>query len=94
MFIAIGFMIFGGILGFLLRKKEFRNISKIITILIWLLLFILGLEVGANPQIISGLTNIGVEALIITLAAVSGSAVAALLLWKYINNRGKDFYEE
>lgn len=94
MFIAIGFMIFGGILGFLLRKKELRNISKIITILIWLLLFILGLEVGANPQIISGLTNIGVEALIITLAAVSGSAVAALLLWKYINNRKKDFYEE
>jgi len=94
MFIAIGFMIFGGILGFLLRKKELRNISKIITILIWLLLFTLGLEVGVNPQIISGLTNIGVEALIITLAAVSGSAVVALLLWKYINNRRKDFYEE
>lgn len=94
MFIAIGFMVFGGILGFLLRKKEFRNISKIITILIWLLLFILGLEVGANPQIISGLGNIGVEALIITFAAVFGSAVAALLLWKYINNRRKELHEE
>lgn len=94
MFIAIGFMVFGGILGFLLRKKEFRNISKIITLLIWILLFILGLEVGGNPQIISGLTNIGIEALIITVAAVLGSAIAALVLWKRINNKQKGLHEE
>ncbi|MDY9919382.1 MULTISPECIES: LysO family transporter [Proteiniphilum] len=94
MFIAIGFMLLGGIFGFVLRKKEFRNISKIIILLIWLLLFILGLEVGSNPEIISGLANIGVEALIITLAAVFGSAVAALLLWKHINNKRKGLHEE
>lgn len=85
MFIAIGFMVLGCIFGFLLRKKELKNIGKIISILIWLLLFLLGLEVGANPQIISGLTNLGFEALIITCAAVLGSAIAALLLWKLIN---------
>jgi len=84
----------GGVFGFLLRKKEFRNISKIITLLIWILLFILGLEVGGNPQIISGLTNIGIEALIITAAAVLGSAIAALLLWKRINNKQKGLHEE
>lgn len=94
MFIAIGFMVLGGVFGFLLRKKEFRNISKIITLLIWILLFILGLEVGGNPQIISGLTNIGIEALIITVAAVLGSAIAALLLWKRINNKQKGLHEE
>lgn len=87
-------MVLGTLFGFLLRKKEFKNISKIITLLIWFLLFILGLEVGANPQIISGITSIGIEALVITLAAVTGSAVAALLLWKHINNRRKDFHEE
>ena len=94
MFIAIGFMVLGGILGYLFRKKEFRNISKIITLFIWLLLFILGLEVGANPEILSGLTNIGVEALMITLAAVLGSAMAALLLWKHINKKRKGFHEK
>lgn len=94
MFIAIGFMVLGGVFGFLLRKKEFRNISKIITLLIWILLFILGLEVGGNPQIISGLTNIGIEALVITAAAVLGSAIAALLLWKRINNKQKGLHEE
>lgn len=94
MFIAIGFMVLGVILGYLLRKKEFRNISKIITLFIWLLLFILELEVGANPEILSGLTNIGMEAVIITLAAVLGSAMAAFLLWKHIHKKRKGFYEK
>lgn len=94
MFIAIGFMVLGGVLGFLFRKKELRNIPHIISLLICLLLFILGLEVGGNPEIISGLANIGIEALIITIAAVAGSAVAALLLWKHINKKEKNFHEE
>ena len=84
MFIAIGFMLMGVLIGFLLRKKVFKNISKLITGLIWLLLLILGVEVGGNSQIVSGLPVIGVEALIITAAAIIGSAVAAFLLWKRI----------
>lgn len=68
MFVAIGFMLAGGVIGYLLRKKEFKHISKVITGLIWLLLFILGIEVGGNPRIVSGLTAMGVEALIITVA--------------------------
>lgn len=84
MFIAIGFMLVGVLIGFLSRKKAFKNISKLITGLIWLLLFILGVEVGGNAQIVSGLSVIGLEALIITVAAVIGSTVAAFLLWKRI----------
>lgn len=87
MFVAIGFMLVGGVAGYLFRKREFRHISKIITGLIWLLLFILGVEVGSNPRIVSGLTAMGVEALMITVAAVIGSAVAALLLWRQIGEK-------
>lgn len=87
MFIAIGFMVVGGGIGYLLRKKEFKHISKMITGLIWLLLFILGIEVGGNPRIVSGLAAMGVEALMITVAAVIGSAVAALLLWRQIGKK-------
>ena len=87
MFVAIGFMVVGGGIGYLLRKKEFKHISKMITGLIWLLLFILGIEVGGNPRIVSGLTARGVEALMITVAAVIGSVVAALLLWRQIGKK-------
>lgn len=93
MFIAIGFMVMGGIVGFLQRKKKFSNTSNVITGLIWLLLFILGVEVGANPRIIAGLATLGVEALITTIAAVLGSAVAALLLWRFINKNKKNIHE-
>lgn len=65
------------------------NISKIITVIIWVLLFLLGVEVGTNPEIIAGLGTIGVEALIITIAAVLGSAIMALLLWRYIKKSKK-----
>lgn len=88
MFIVIAFMLLGGIIGYFLRKKELGYIPKIITILIWLLLLLLGMEVWSNPDIVSGIATIGKEALIITVAAVMGSAAMALLLWKLIK-RGK-----
>ena len=89
MFIVITFMLIGGILGYILRRRNTGYTSKVIMILICLLLLLLGIEVGQNPQIIDGLATIGVDALIITLAAVAGSAIMALLLWNYIKSRKK-----
>ncbi|HHU96275.1 MAG: LysO family transporter [Bacteroidota bacterium] len=94
MFIAIGFMVLGGVAGFLLRKREFKHITKLIMGFIFLLLFLLGVEVGSNPQIIAGFASIGLEALVITLAAVLGSALAALLLWRHIRNSKKGVHEK
>lgn len=86
MFIVIGLMFSGIFLGYILRNKELKHINKVITILIWVLLFLLGIDVGSNNEIISGLHTIGVEALIITVAAVLGSITGALLLWKWIKS--------
>ena len=52
MFTIIGLMLTGMLLGYLLRKRDLKKIHQIITLLIWLLLFILGIEVGSNEQII------------------------------------------
>lgn len=89
MFIVIAFMILGTVVGYIFREKRLGNISKIITVIIWMLLFLLGIEVGTNPDIIAGLATIGIEALIITIAAVLGSAIMALLLWRYIKKSKK-----
>ena len=90
MFIIIGIMLTGMLLGFLLRNKRLSWIHKIITLLIWVLLFILGIDVGGNETIIKGLHTLGLEALIITLAAVIGSILCAWGLWYllYIRNKG------
>ena len=67
MFTIIGLMLTGMLLGYLLRKRSLHKIHTVITVLIWALLFILGIEVGGNEQIIKGLHTIGIEAVILTL---------------------------
>ena len=62
MFIIIGIMFAGMLLGFLLRKQRLSWIHKVITVFIWLLLFLLGIDVGSNQEIINGLHTIGLEA--------------------------------
>ncbi|MDD3041122.1 LysO family transporter [Bacteroides sp.] len=92
MFIIIGIMLTGMLIGYLLRSKRLTWIHKIITFLIWLLLFLLGIDVGGNEAIMKGLHTLGLEALIITLAAVIGSTLLAWGLWYllYIRNRDKE----
>ena len=90
MFTIIGLMLTGMLLGFLLRKQKLSGIHKAITVLIWLLLFLLGIDVGGNQEIINGLHTIGMEALIITLAAVLGSVTAAWGLWYVLYKRNKE----
>ena len=67
MFIIIGIMLTGMLVGYLLRNKRLLWIHKIITLLIWTLLFLLGIDVGGNEAIIKGLHTLGLEAIIITL---------------------------
>lgn len=84
MFTIIGLMLTGMLVGYLLRKQNLRKIHQVITVLIWLLLFILGIEMGSNEQIIKGLHTIGLEAVILTLGGTLGSVIAAWALWKVL----------
>ena len=87
MFTIIGLMLTGMLLGYLLRKRNLSGIHKVITVLIWLLLFILGIEVGGNEQIIKGLHTIGYEAVVLTLGGTLGSVIAAWALWRALYKR-------
>ena len=90
MFTIIGLMLTGMLIGFLLRKQKLSGIHKVITVLIWLLLFLLGIDVGGNQKIINGLHTIGLEAIVITLAAVLGSVTAAWALWYVLYKINKE----
>lgn len=92
MFIIIGIMLTGMLTGYLLRNKRLTWIQKVITFLIWALLFLLGIDVGGNETIIRGLHTLGLEAVAITLAAVAGSTLCAWGLWYllYIRNKRKE----
>ena len=89
MFIVILFIFLGIAAGYVLRKR-FNGAcdtvqtlqGRLITYLIWLLLFLLGVEVGGNEQIIRALPTLGVEALLISVATVVGCCSFEWGLWK------------
>lgn len=85
MFTVIGIMFAGIGIGYLLRHQSLPWTGKAITGLIWLLLFLLGIEVGHNEQIIHSLPTLGVEAFAIAIVCVLGSCISAWILWKRVN---------
>ena len=88
MFTVIAIMSLGILFGYLIRHKNIRGIiSGATTALIWLLLFVLGIEVGHNRQVIESLGTLGFEALFIAIISLIGSCIAAWILWKYIAKR-------
>ena len=97
MFIVILFIFLGILSGVLSRKLSTgarishtdvaaRWQGRIVTWLIWLLLFLLGIEVGSNEMIVRSLPTLGVEALLLSSAATLGCSVLAWMLWRVSKN--------
>ena len=97
MFIVILFIFLGILSGVLCRKLSTgarisltdvaaRWQGRIVTWLIWLLLFLLGIEVGSNEMIVRSLPTLGVEALLLSSAATLGCCVCAWMLWRVSKN--------
>ena len=84
MFTVIGLMVFAIFVGFLFRKCSFAYLGKITTFLIWMLLFILGIEVGGNRRIMEGLHTLGLEALLVAAMCVMGSCFSAWILGRVL----------
>ena len=87
MLIIVAIMLCGIAMGYLLSKQNTRIVSRIITALIWLLLFLLGIEVGSNPRIVMGMQTLGIEALLLTIGGAVGTIIFSWLLWKYVSRK-------
>lgn len=87
MLIVVSLMLCGIAVGYMLRNKNTRIVSRIITVLIWLLLFLLGIEVGSNPRIVMGMQTLGIEALLLTIGGSIGTILFSWLLWKYVSRK-------
>lgn len=83
-------MLCGVGVGYLLHGKKLSGMSHVITVLIWILLLLLGMEVGTNPRIVNGLQKLGLEALLLALGGSLGSMFLAWALWKFVEKGGKE----
>lgn len=82
MLILIGLMVVGFGVGYAFRNQKNIKPGNIVTVLIWLLLLILGIEVGQNQEIVRKFHLLGFDALIIAFLTVLGSVTGAWLLWR------------
>ena len=85
MLVIIASLLAGYIIGYLTRRHPVKKTPAIINALIWLLLLLMGWEVGSTPNLAESLSTLGKEALILTIASVTGGIAASYLLWKVIN---------
>lgn len=86
-------VLFAGIaVGYLLRRIPLVGRSgKGIFPVVSLLLLLLGIRIGSDEQLISGLGELGLQALAVALATTAGSVLAAAVLWKfYLKKRWED----
>ena len=67
-------VILGGIVtGRLLQSRRLAFVSRLIAVIIWALLFLLGLEVGSDPAVVGGMATLGRTAFVIFVFSVAGS---------------------
>lgn len=87
MFTIILIMACGIVLGRLLHRVRLPFLGRVTNALIWLLLFLLGIEVGTDERIVNGIAQLGAEAGAVALASVAGSALLAWALWRWAKCR-------
>ncbi|MDY6292507.1 MAG: LysO family transporter [Bacteroidales bacterium] len=77
----------GIVAGWLLRRHQFKWINALLMVLVWALLFFLGVEVGENDNVLNSLNKLGLEALLLSIAGTAGSIALAWALWKAIKRK-------
>ena len=80
----LALLIAGIPVGFILRrhKKVLKVADKIVSLSVYVLLFILGAGLGANESLMAQLSEMSFAAVVITFGAFVGSALAAGLTSK------------
>ena len=84
---VVAIMLSGMAVGFLMRERRLRVVPHAVTVLIWLLLFFLGVEVGENPQVVGGIRELGLEALWLAMTGIAGTVLFSWALWKWVSRK-------
>ena len=69
-------------IGFMLRRWPQAWVSKLLTLSVWLMLFVIGIEVGGNEVLVNSLALLGAESLALTLITTLCCSLGALWLWR------------
>jgi len=84
MLIVVLFLFSGILIGYVLQNKEsiIRITERLSTWFIYLFLFLLGISVGANEEVIKNFGRLGIQAIILAFGAVLGSVISAYFVYR------------
>lgn len=83
MFKVLGIMAAATAAGYLLRRHSaVRRCAGLVRYVIWALLFLLGVSVGADEALVKGLGDVGLKALVMALACLLGAMTAAWAVYR------------
>jgi len=83
------FLAFGILMGFLLKKEDRFVLwtDRITTVAIYLLLFLLGVSVGIDHEIMNNIFMYGYRSLVLCLGAIAGSVVCSYFVYASLFNK-------
>lgn len=78
-------------IGIMLRRfRVLRHIERTATWTAWILIFVFGISLGANDEIVNDFARFGFTALIVAMAGVVGSVLAAWGIGNYIDKSQRE----
>ncbi|MEG1955378.1 MAG: lysine exporter LysO family protein [Mucinivorans sp.] len=79
-------MVASMVLGWLLRRPQFphKALGRLILVVIMLMMWLIGVEMGSSEQVLGNLSSIFQDALLLTLGALVGTIVLAWTVNKFI----------
>lgn len=91
MLLIMGSLIIGMIIGFsgLIHKEIIPYLSKVTTIALFIMLAILGAQIGCNNELLHNLTLLGGRALLIAFLSIVGSVAAVWLVMRLFLSNSK-----
>ena len=85
--------IVGGLLGWRLRNRDLSFLSPTVTILVCILLFTMGIEIGTDQDALLQLKEMGWVALAVAVAAALGS-IGVTWLFFYLSDKKRKAAKE
>jgi len=80
-FLAVG-VLFGS--KIVPQGKEIKHTNILFPALVFIVIFLMGVTIGSDEQVISSIGEIGASSFLITIAAMTGSVVAVTILRKFL----------
>jgi len=77
-----------GVLKGEFSEKSKKYISIAMAVLVFVLILLMGIKTGSNKAVISGLAVYGLQSLVITVAAIVGSIIFAVLFERLLFKDG------